>query len=147
MSALRRLAAAAALVALGLLLGALFRPAAPALPAAFVEPGPARADGSAELVCLVVGGAQHMAAVEAAGAALSPAYPAAAGVRASFASARKGPLLLQEVTVAVQDVAALDADAEFACVAFAGGFRAAAAYARPVAEWRRQLARLRREEL
>ncbi len=59
----RRLLGALALVALGFLLGGLFRPAAPPLPAALVEAGPVRANGSASVTCLTVGDGRHMAVV------------------------------------------------------------------------------------
>ncbi|AAR98229.1 ORF134 hypothetical protein [Orf virus] len=145
---LRRLLGALALVAAGFALGALFRPAAPPLPAAFAEAGPVRANGSASVTCLTVGDARHMAAVaDAEGRLLSPAYPQGEGMHASFSSARKGALLLHVATVTVYDVRGLRDDFELTCVAVVGGYNSATAAARPRSEWLRQLERLRRAEL
>ncbi|QLI57643.1 hypothetical protein [Orf virus] len=144
----RRLLGALALVALGFLLGGLFRPAAPPLPAAFLEAGPVRANGSASATCLTVGGdGRHMAVVAHGGGTLSPAYPLSAGMHASFSSARKGALLLHVATVHIYDVRELGPEFELTCIAVVGGYNSATAAARPAAEWRRQLERLRRSEL
>ncbi|AAR98099.1 ORF134 hypothetical protein [Orf virus] len=144
----RRLLGALALVALGFLLGGLFRPAAPPLPAALVEAGPVRANGSASVTCLTVGGdGRHMAVVAHGGGTLSPVYPLAAGMHATFASLRKGALLLNVATVHIYDVRELAPEFELTCVAVAGGYNAAWAATRPAAEWRRQLAQMHRSEL
>ncbi|QQY02628.1 hypothetical protein [Orf virus] len=145
---LRRLLGALALLALGFALGARFRPAAPLVPAAFVEVGHVRANGSASVTCLTVGvDERHMAAVAHGGGTLSPVYPLAAGMHASFSSLRKGALLLNVATVTVYDARELDPEFELVCVAVVGGYSAASAATRPAAEWRRQLERLRRSEL
>lgn len=143
----RRLLGALALVALGFLLGGLFRPAAPPLPAAFVEAGPVRANGSASVTCLTVGDARHMAVVAHGGGTLSPVYPLSAGMHASFSSARKGALLLNVATVHIYDARELAPAFELTCVAVAGGYNAAWAATRPAVEWRRQLAQMHRSEL
>ncbi|QQY02759.1 hypothetical protein [Orf virus] len=145
---LRRLLGALALLALGFALGALFRPAAPLVPAAFLEVGHVRANGSASVTCLTVGvDARHMAAVAHGGGTLSPVYPLAAGMHATFSSLRRGALLLNVATVTVYDVRDLDPEFELVCIAVVGGYNSATAAARPAAEWRRQLERLRRSEL
>ncbi|ADC53769.1 hypothetical protein [Pseudocowpox virus] len=146
---LRRLLGALSLLALGFALGALFRPAAPLVPAAFLEVGHVRANGSASVTCLTVGvDARHMAVVaDADGRLLSPVYPAGEGMHASFSSLRRGALLLNVATVHVYDVRALEAEFELVCIAVVGGYNSATAATRPAVEWHRQLERLRRSEL